>query len=124
MVSLVALGVFGVVAYRMMSPGQRARAAHTIVSWLARLFWHETPATPRLARRCASARDGRLRRRARLRVNVLFFVWMALAPGPVALPETLVAWGGSFGPRTTNGEWWRLVTARSCTRDSWRWSST
>ncbi len=21
------------------------------------------------------------------------------------------AWGGSFGPRTTNGEWWRLVTS-------------
>jgi rhomboid protease GluP len=23
----------------------------------------------------------------------------------------LVAWGASFGPRTTNGEWWRLVTS-------------
>ena len=26
-------------------------------------------------------------------------------------PDTVVGWGGNFGPRTTNGEWWRLVTA-------------
>ncbi len=25
--------------------------------------------------------------------------------------EALLAWGGSFGPRTTNGEWWRLFTS-------------
>ena len=25
--------------------------------------------------------------------------------------ETLVSWGASFGPRTTNGEWWRLVAS-------------
>ena len=43
--------------------------------------------------------------------NVVLFVWMAVAPGPIDSPETLVAWGGSIGPRTTNGEWWRLVTA-------------
>src|SRR5436853_336844 len=24
-------------------------------------------------------------------------------------PKTLIAWGANFGPRTTNGEWWRLV---------------
>ena len=28
-----------------------------------------------------------------------------------AEPEALVAWGASFGPRTTNGEWWRLVAS-------------
>jgi rhomboid protease GluP len=36
---------------------------------------------------------------------------MALGSGPLGDPETLVGWGASFGPRTTNWEWWRLVTA-------------
>src|SRR6202035_2476066 len=31
--------------------------------------------------------------------------------GALSDPQTLVGWGASFGPRTTNGEWWRLVTS-------------
>ena len=45
---------------------------------------------------------------------VLVNVWIFLGMfGDVALndPKTLVPWGGNFGPRTTNNEWWRLVTA-------------
>jgi membrane associated rhomboid family serine protease len=30
---------------------------------------------------------------------------------PHAAPETLLGWGATFGPRTSNGEWWRLFTA-------------
>src|SRR5262249_39863105 len=26
-------------------------------------------------------------------------------------PDTLLGWGASLGPRTTNGEWWRLLTS-------------
>jgi membrane associated rhomboid family serine protease len=37
---------------------------------------------------------------------VIVFV-AGLAQGPGALVE----WGASVGPRTTNGEWWRLVTS-------------
>jgi membrane associated rhomboid family serine protease len=46
-----------------------------------------------------------------LLVNVVVFVRMLGAEGSLSDPETLLAWGGSFGPRTTNGEWWRLVTS-------------
>ena len=120
--SLFALAVFGVVAYRMMSPAQRGRAVKTLVSWLARLFWHAAP---------ASAAFGQaLRERTRWTLATPVPDWRqrpclrlaAQAAGPVALPETLIEWGASFGPRTTNGEWWRLVTATfvhtGCSRSS------
>jgi membrane associated rhomboid family serine protease len=42
---------------------------------------------------------------------VLVFVSMALGSGSFGDPKTLIAWGGNFGPRTTNGEWWRLAAA-------------
>ena len=43
-------------------------------------------------------------------LNVTIFVRMLFGPGALSDPETLVNWGGNFGLRTTNGEWWRLVT--------------
>jgi membrane associated rhomboid family serine protease len=43
--------------------------------------------------------------------NILLFARMLLDAGAVSDAETLLRWGGSFGPRTTNGEWWRLLTA-------------
>ena len=42
-------------------------------------------------------------------VNIGVFLCMLFAPGALSDPETLLRWGGSFGPRTTNGEWWRLL---------------
>jgi membrane associated rhomboid family serine protease len=44
-------------------------------------------------------------------LNVVFFVLMIFGRGSIADPETLVAWGANFGPRTTNGGWWRLISA-------------
>lgn len=38
------------------------------------------------------------------------FLRMLASPGSLADPDVLVGWGGSFGPYTSNGEWWRLVT--------------
>src|SRR4051812_9494545 len=40
---------------------------------------------------------------------VAVFLAMCVTPGSFDDPSTLVAWGGSIGPRTTNGEWWRLL---------------
>ena len=44
-------------------------------------------------------------------VNLAIFARVVWTDGPAGAEETLIAWGASFGPRTTNGEWWRLVTA-------------
>jgi len=44
-------------------------------------------------------------------LNGVVFLLMLVGPGGLDDPATLVAHGGSIGPLTTNGEWWRLVTA-------------
>jgi membrane associated rhomboid family serine protease len=44
-------------------------------------------------------------------LNSGIFLSMLIGSGALSDPETLVAWGGSVGPRTTNGEWWRLATS-------------
>ena len=44
-------------------------------------------------------------------LNALVFVLMLCGTGAMSSPDTVIAWGGNFGPRTTNGEWWRLLTA-------------
>ena len=44
-------------------------------------------------------------------VTVVVFARMLVVPGAVGDADTLLRWGGSFGPRTTTGEWWRLWTA-------------
>lgn len=43
-------------------------------------------------------------------VMTLIFARRVLDAGAID-PDTLVAWGASLGTRTTNGEWWRLVTS-------------
>ena len=48
-----------------------------------------------------------------LGLNIVVFGAMALAEaGIVTLnPEVHVRWGSNFGPRTLDGEWWRLATS-------------
>jgi membrane associated rhomboid family serine protease len=46
-----------------------------------------------------------------LALNLAIFIGMCFGTGALSDPATLISWGGSVGPRTTNGEWWRLVTS-------------
>jgi membrane associated rhomboid family serine protease len=44
-------------------------------------------------------------------LNVAIFIGMIFGTGAIDDPSTLIAWGANVGPRTTHGEWWRLVSA-------------
>ena len=46
-----------------------------------------------------------------LALNIVIFIAMCFGTGALGEPATLIAWGASVGPQTTNGEWWRLVTS-------------
>ena len=46
--------------------------------------------------------------------NVAMFAAVAIAAGSIrsfSPRDLIIWWGAGFGPRTTNGEWWRLLTA-------------
>lgn len=42
---------------------------------------------------------------------VVFYLLMAFGGSGATREQFLVEWGGNLGPRTTNGEWWRLATS-------------
>ena len=44
-------------------------------------------------------------------INVVVFAMMLFGDGSLGSPSTMISWGANLGERTTNGEWWRLVTS-------------
>src|SRR5262245_40807287 len=104
--------VVSVVLY-VMKPDERKRFLQEVVPAVRRAF-EET------ARQRRALEPFRAARRARtswvmvtpavVALNVTLFVFMLFGTGALGDPATLIAWGGNFGPRTTNGEWWRLAT--------------
>ena len=44
-------------------------------------------------------------------LSAAMFICAACGPGQLADAQTLISWGASVGPRTTNGEWWRLIAS-------------
>jgi membrane associated rhomboid family serine protease len=111
MVTVVVLGALAAAAYRVMTVDERARARQRLliaVEWLRDYgrrdlepFWkslrERTPAvrvTPVVAA-----------------LNVVVFIGLLFSAGSASDPVTLRRWGASFGPATTNGEWWRIASA-------------
>ena len=43
--------------------------------------------------------------------QLIAFIMMAQAPGAVGELPTMIEWGANFAPRTTNGEWGRLIAS-------------
>jgi membrane associated rhomboid family serine protease len=114
MMFLIVLIVIAGVALRAMSAEERVRLGQ---SGLAAI----REARDVLAERRRQPEPFRDALRARTRwavvtpalvvLNMAIFVRMLFDGGALGDPATLVLWGGSVGPRTTNGEWWRLVTS-------------
>jgi rhomboid protease GluP len=109
-VVLVSLAIIGGLIWYFMTPAERDRSVRAIMRQAARVktaaaLWHSQR---------DESMDLLLRERTRWPVitalgagfNLALFVWIQLDPA-VPLTDTL----GNFAPRTTNGEWWRLVTA-------------
>ena len=111
--TIALLLVLGIV-FRAMTPEERARLIRTTLSLIHP--WKDAAMRGRLE--CEPFRDA-LRARTRwafvtptlVLVNVTIFVYLSSGAGAVDDSEMLLRWGGNFGPRTTNGEWWRLVTS-------------
>jgi membrane associated rhomboid family serine protease len=110
---LFLLGVFGVALWRM-TPEDRAR----VIRVMRDAIPHVKNATTYGRLECEPFRNA-LRERTRwplvtaalIALNATVFVFMLFGAGALSDPITLVGWGGNFGPRTTNGEWWRLLTS-------------
>jgi membrane associated rhomboid family serine protease len=109
MILLVILVLAGYALYTM-TPDERTRLRERLVATAYR-------AKDEAARRQAEPEPFRdaLRQRtpwpivmpAFVALNVIVFLMM----GGGGSVEKLVEWGASFGPRTTNGEWWRLAAS-------------
>jgi membrane associated rhomboid family serine protease len=114
-VALVAfLLIVAGLAYRASTPDGRAEALRRVIDAIRRVI----ATLARNRRDCAPFIDDLRTIMPRvfiapaiIALNVLVFAWMIVGRGAFADPETLLGWGANFGPRTTNGEWWRLLTS-------------
>jgi membrane associated rhomboid family serine protease len=111
---LIFLAVAAYLGYRVTTPEDRARWLRTAIAVAIELKKAALRKDPGIER----FRDA-LRARASYApvtyalagLTTFVFVRRLFSAGALADPHMLMAWGGSFGPQTTNGEWWRLVTS-------------
>jgi len=111
--TIVALVIVAGVAYHVLTPKERERLGSRARACMLRVLDAARRRSPASApfRDALRARTRRpLMTPALVVVNVAVFVLMLCAPGALDDPDTLIGWGANFAPRTTNGEWWRLVT--------------
>jgi membrane associated rhomboid family serine protease len=111
---VVVLTILGFIVGRAMTPEERKRVIRSALEAVADRYdrWL------RGRKRCAPFRDA-IRARTPWIVAMPILVglsasvlaWMWTQGAAFDAPGVLVQWGGNFAPRTTNGEWWRLVVS-------------
>ena len=113
MLTVIAVAIVGGFAWYVMSPEERTKVLRRVSA----PYHHAQKVAAR-----KSAPDPfvtALRDRTRIPLvmpglvllNLTLLVSMMSGSGTLADPDTLLNWGASTGPRTTNGEWSRLVTS-------------
>jgi membrane associated rhomboid family serine protease len=113
--SLVTLAVLAAFGFYIMKPEERRRLFLSVPE----LIDNAAAVLADRANRRHDAFEEALKERTRhalvvpaiATLNVIVFVVMFLSSGAQPDPDTLVAWGGNFGPRTTNVEWSRLLVS-------------
>lgn len=112
---ILVIAVALTIAYRCTTPAERkqywqsaAKAAGTF--WRRAGGWWQETESFRATLRARTPVAPAMPLIAAINVAIVLGMLMHDAR-PLGDPEALVAWGGSVGPRTANGEWWRLITA-------------
>lgn len=113
--SLITVAVLAAFAFYVMTPEERLRLARAV---LLPFSTGVNAAAERATKRADPFTDA-LRERTRYAlvtpaiagINIMVFLVMAVGPGALGDADTLVAWGGNFGPKTTNAEWGRLLVS-------------
>jgi membrane associated rhomboid family serine protease len=106
--------ILGGVAFRAMNSEERMRALRWVVAAIRQLrdaALYRPPECERFREVLRARTPWVLVTPALVALNATVFLFMLFGAGALSDPTTLVAWGGNLGPRTTNGEWWRLVTS-------------
>ena len=114
MAGIVLLAVLGTVAYRLTTAAQRKHVLDLAVDVTRELAAAATRRRPE-----SDAFRDLLRARTPYLVvtptvaaiSVGVAAGMLFGATPFNDPGTLLGWGASLGPLTTNGQWWRLVTS-------------
>lgn len=113
--TLLALTVIAAFAIYIMKPEERKRLLLRIIDLVQ---WAARAAAKRAARHRGPFEEALKARTqwplivpAIVTYNLVVFICMLFGSGALGDPDTLVAWGGNFGPRTTNGEWGRLMVS-------------
>jgi rhomboid protease GluP len=108
---LLTILVLAAAALYFMTPQERARMMRVLIGHFSRA---KQSALERHKARAAGAVEAGptpLVTICLVAAHVTAFGWMLASGLKLGDEQTLIAWGGNFGPRTTNGEWWRLATA-------------